>query len=292
MDDLPDIAAQLAAARERHRAGAIDEAAAIYQTVLLAEPENPRALYLLGVANLQRGGAEGAIALLERASAASPGDAEVHNTLGEALRVLGRNAAAAAEFRAALQLAPDHPHAAANLARVASAAEQPESPPPPPAVPEQNTRPLLRALVSAGRVAVEIDLARLDSMDSPIVMQSDMAHWFVLLVAVGAVAFWFGGLWVGLAVTALGVALYQVVGRPYQRRRLTVRVRDVALGDDPLWRRLWRFGGVTLVSLDAARPGRCAAPEGDWIGFTRSFAGETAAASLEDGSVESARPKG
>jgi hypothetical protein len=289
MDDLPDTAAQLAAARERHRAGAIDEAAAIYQTVLLREPEHARALYLLGVANLQRGDPEGAIALLERARAAAPDDAEVPNTLGEALRVLGRHAAAAEAFRAALLLAPAHPHAAANLARVASAAGRPPAPPLPPVPPEQNTRPLLFGLVNAGRVGVEIDLARLDSMDSPVVMQSDMAKWFVLLVAAGAAGFWFGGIWVGLGVTVVGVAIYQIVGRPYQRRRLTQRVRDGALGEDALWRQLWRFGGVTLVSLDPAQPGRCVAPEGDWIAFTRTLAG---AAGGCDSGVESAPPKG
>ena len=283
MDDQPDTAAQLAAARERHRAGAIDEAAAIYQTVLASEPENARALYLLGVANLQRGGAEAAIALLERARAAAPGDADVLNTLGEALRVLGRNSAAAEAFRGALALAPDHPHAAANLARVA---EAPDPPAPPPRVlpPEQSTRPLLHRLITTGRVGLEIDLARLDSMDSPVVMQSDMAKWFVVLIAAAAGAFWLGGLWVGLGVTAVGLALYQGLGRPHMRRRLIARIRDDALAEEGLWRRLWRFGGVTLVSLDPAHPGRCVAPDGDWIGFARSFAPESG--------VESARPKG
>src|SRR6185369_9582571 len=98
----------------------------------------------------------------------APGDADVLNTLGEALRILGRGAAAAEAFRGALALAPDHPHAAANLARVADAPAPPAPPPPPASPPEQNTRPLLEALVSDGRVGVEIDLARLDSLDSPV----------------------------------------------------------------------------------------------------------------------------
>jgi tetratricopeptide (TPR) repeat protein len=284
MDDQPDTAAQLAAARERHRAGAIDEAAAVYQTVLASEPDNPRALYLLGVANLQRGGAEAAVPLLERAREGAPGDADVLNTLGEALRVLGRNGAAAEAFRAALALAPGHPHAAANLARVAEAPDPPGAAPRA-LPPEQSTRPLLHKLVSSGRVGIEIDLARLDSMDSPVVMQSDMAKWFVVLVAAAGGAFWLGGLWVGLGVTAVGLALYQGLGRPHQRKRLIARIRDEALAEEGLWRRLWRFGGVTLVSLDPARPGRCAAPDGDWIGFARGFAGP-------DSGVESAPPKG
>jgi tetratricopeptide (TPR) repeat protein len=296
MDEPPDTAAQLAAARDRHHAGAIDEAAAVYQSVLMIEPGNATALYLLGVANLQRGGAESAIALLERARVASPGDANVLNTLGEALRMLGRSVAAADAFRGALALAPDHPHAAANLARVADAPEA-QAPPARPPPPEQNTRPLLHELVAAGRVGIEIDLALLDSMDSPVVMQSDMAKWFVLLIALAAAGFWLGGLWVGLGVTACGVALYQALGRPHQRRRLTARVRDVALAEDGLWRRLWRFGGVTLVSLDPALPGSCAAPEGDWIGFTRSLANPAADAPRRrdggpHGGVESAPPNG
>jgi tetratricopeptide (TPR) repeat protein len=288
-DDPPDTAAQLAAARERHRTGAIDAAASIYQSVLVTEPDNARALYLLAVANLQRGDAEGAIALLERARAVAPGDADVLNTLGEALRVQGRGAAAADAFRGALALAPDHPHAAANLARVADA-PAPAARPPRPHAPEQNTRPLLHALVSSGRVGIEIDLARLDSMDSPVVMQSDMAKWFMLLIVAAAAAFWLGGLWVGLGVTVAGLALYQGLGRPHQRRRLIARIRDQALVEDGLWRRLWRFGGIILVSLDPARPGRCAAPDGDWIAFARQLAGRDG--SGEDGGVESAAPKG
>jgi Flp pilus assembly protein TadD len=109
MSDTDDSAARLAAARERHRAGAIDEAAAVYQTVLQFEPDHPTALHLLAVANLQRGDPEGAVALLERARIAAPRDADVLNTLGEALRVLGRSVAAGDANRAGGGAAPRRP---------------------------------------------------------------------------------------------------------------------------------------------------------------------------------------
>jgi hypothetical protein len=143
---------------------------------------------------------------------------------------------------------------------------------------------VLHRLIAAGRVAVEVDVARLDSLGSPVSKQSDLAKWFVLLVAVAGAAFWFAGAWVGLGVTAIGLALYQGLGRPHLRRQLVARVSGEALAEDGLWRQLWRFGGVTLVSRDPARPGRCAAPDGDWIGFARQ---------LDSGiHVESGRPNG
>lgn len=281
-NSAPDMAATLAAAQARHRAGEIAEAMAVYRDVLSREAENPMALHLLGVASLQTGDAGAAIGLLERAKRQMPANPDVLNNLGEALRMAGRNDEAIDAYRAALVVAPDHAAAAGNLARYGLAAASPEAAGPAPrrgaAPSEPSTRKLLKSLVDSGRIGVEVELKRLDSMDSPVAMQSDMAKYFLLLMVAAGLAFWLGGLWVGAGVSAIGLALYQGLGRPYQRRRLEARIRDEALADDPLWRQLWRFGGVRLVSRDPALPGDCLAPDGDWIAFSRRFAVESGGA--------------
>ncbi|MBL8838571.1 MAG: tetratricopeptide repeat protein [Alphaproteobacteria bacterium] len=275
-----ETASALAAAQARHRAGEIAEAIAAYRDILAREPDNPTAVHLLGVASLQTGDAEAAAGLLERAQRLMPANADVLNNLGEALRVLGRHDEAINAYRAALVVAPDHAGAVGNLARYegsggdATPAAEP-SLARPRAKEEPNTRAALKALVDSGRIDFAFDLARLDSMDSPVAMQSDLAKYFILLIVVAGLAFWFGGLWIGIATTLVGVGIYQMLGRPYQRRRLYARIRAEALADDLLWRQLWRFGGLRLISRDPARPGECVAPDGDWIGFTRGFAVES-----------------
>jgi hypothetical protein len=62
-------------------------------------------------------------------------------------------------------------------------------------------------------------------------------------------------------------------GRSDVRRRLIRRMHERALGDGEAWRRLWRFGGVTLVEQGAER---CAAPHGNWTALVRRLAGAAA----------------
>ena len=282
MTSVSETASALAAAQARHRAGEIAEAMLVYREILEREPDNPAALHLLGVASLQTGEVEAAVGLLERAKRLMPANGDVLNNLGEAYRVLGRDDEAINAYRAALVVAPDHVGAIGNLARYGTGDAAAPAPAPslarPRATAEPKTCAVLKSLVDSGRVDIDFELARLDSMDSPIAMQSDLGKYFILLIVVAGLGFWLGGMWVGLGVTVVGVAIYQLLGRPYQRRRLAARIRDEALPDDLQWRQLWRFGGLRLISRDPAHPGECIAPDGDWIAFTRGFAVESAGA--------------
>ncbi len=94
----------LLAARELHRAGDLAAAEPMYRRILDEEPEHPDALHLLGVVALQRGDSESAIALIERAIGARPGEAAYHGNLGNAHMALGAPAQAEAEFRRAIEL--------------------------------------------------------------------------------------------------------------------------------------------------------------------------------------------
>ena len=97
-----------------HQAGKIDEAAAIYATILQSRPDQFECLHYLGVAHIQRGRHAQALPLLERALALVAGDASLHANLGLALSVLGRADEALRRFDKALALRPGMPEALNN----------------------------------------------------------------------------------------------------------------------------------------------------------------------------------
>jgi hypothetical protein len=123
----------------------------------------------------------------------------------------------------------------------------------------------LRAGVDEGRVRLEFDHRRLDHMDSPVAVQADSNIWIYAGILVTAAVWWRLGTRAGLAAAALSLLLYLAAGRRYVRRRVERRVREVALQDTAVWRKLWRFGGIAL----AADGERCAAPDGNWMEFVR-----------------------
>jgi protein O-GlcNAc transferase len=87
-----------------HRAGRLAEAAAGYRAVLLHNPRQPDALYLLGMVAHQTGRSEPAIRLFRQALAVKPDHAHCWNLLGLALAATGDEAAAEESFRRALAI--------------------------------------------------------------------------------------------------------------------------------------------------------------------------------------------
>jgi hypothetical protein len=135
---------------------------------------------------------------------------------------------------------------------------------------EQDLFRELRRLVARGTLRLELDLARLDHIDSPVAIEADSNIWVYGLIAVCAAVFWQEGALPGVAASAVSLLLYSTAGRSYVRRRLIRRVHERGLGDGEVWRRLWRFGGVTLVAEGAER---CAAPHGNWMALVRRLGG-------------------
>ena len=131
----------------------------------------------------------------------------------------------------------------------------------------------LRALIDSGALGLELDLKRLDHMDSPVGVEADSNLWIYPGILATGLAFWFVGLYAGIAVAVAALALFLTAGRAYVRRRLVRRVHQRALQELEIWRKLWRFGGVRLVpragSEGKAQP--CAAPEGNWMALVRAF---------------------
>jgi tetratricopeptide (TPR) repeat protein len=137
---------------EPHRAGRLEEAAALYGRRLAHRPEDPEALHLLGLVREQQGASPEAARLIERACALAPraplfranlavvlrsaaptadaveaaraavalqpGSPEFHFTLATMLENDGRPRDAEASYRAALERRPDHADSAYNLARL------------------------------------------------------------------------------------------------------------------------------------------------------------------------------
>ena len=114
----------------------------------------------------------------------------------------------------------------------------------------------------------EFDLARLDHVDSPVAVEADSNIWICGLIAICAVVFWQEGALPGVAAIVVSLLLYLTARRAYVRRRLIRRVHERALGDGKVRRRLWRFGGVTLV--EGTEP--CTAPHGNWMALVRRLA--------------------
>lgn len=123
----------------------------------------------------------------------------------------------------------------------------------------------LRTLLAHGAARLELDAVKLNHMDSPIARESESTRWFAVLFALAAAAWWFGGWIAGAGAIAVAIAFWFLYVRSDLRRRVERRVRETALTDVQIWRKLWRYGGVRLVSDSVV----CAAPGDNWMQFVR-----------------------
>ena len=100
----------------RHRgAGQLAEAEEICHQILEAQPENPKALHLLGLIAHQVGQFDVAEDLIAQALALAPDFAEAHGNLAGTLQDMGRFAEAAASYEKLLDLEPKNVEAMGNL---------------------------------------------------------------------------------------------------------------------------------------------------------------------------------
>ncbi len=121
----------------------------------------------------------------------------------------------------------------------------------------------LQKLVSAGSVTIQSDPAILNSMNSPIYVEADVTSWAMGAIALFGGLWWGIGIWAGAAGAALCLAGYATIGRRMMRQKIAGRIRNKVLTDIELWRRLWRYGGVSLVDTRSGRT--AAAPADSWI---------------------------
>lgn len=105
----------LRAALDAHRAGRFDEAEAGYRSVLTARPDDPKALYYLGLLQFHRGETGEALLTLERCVSRAPGNAHAWNTLGSMLIAAGRRREALHAYEKAARCTPSMAEAWYNL---------------------------------------------------------------------------------------------------------------------------------------------------------------------------------
>jgi len=110
-----DLLRLLQSGIERHQAGQLQDAAAIYEQALAVDPDHPDANHLLGVVAHQAGRDELSVELISKAIAGNAGNADYHCNLGNALRGLGRHGEAIEAYEAALGITPDDAEVHANL---------------------------------------------------------------------------------------------------------------------------------------------------------------------------------
>jgi tetratricopeptide (TPR) repeat protein/SAM-dependent methyltransferase len=114
----PGIDALFSAALHHHKSGHLAEAERLYREVLALEPRHAHALHFLGILRHQAGDSVAAIELIGRAIAINDAMPDFHFNLGVILEGVGRRDEAAARYRAATELRPDHFGASVNLGNV------------------------------------------------------------------------------------------------------------------------------------------------------------------------------
>lgn len=98
-----------------HQAGRLEEAEAVYQSVLEGDPANAEALHLLGLVASHQGRYKLAEERIREAIALNPLAPFYHNNLGNVLQALGRYQQAVVSYRDALRLDPDYVEPLSNV---------------------------------------------------------------------------------------------------------------------------------------------------------------------------------
>ena len=117
----PNVRELLALAVHSHRAGHLTEAEGIYRRILQTDGNHADALHLLGVLSHQTGRHQVAVELIGAAISHNDQIPAFHNNLANALNAQGKLLEAAASYRRALTLKPDHVEAHYNLGIVLQA---------------------------------------------------------------------------------------------------------------------------------------------------------------------------
>ncbi|MDA0786933.1 MAG: tetratricopeptide repeat protein [Proteobacteria bacterium] len=115
-DSRSDLDEIVADARQKHRDGALDVAARLYDSVLAIDPENAEVLQLKGILLAQTGVPEAALSLLERAVALAPEDGRIRANLAKLRLDLGDVGGAVTDYETACRHNPDDPEFEFNLA--------------------------------------------------------------------------------------------------------------------------------------------------------------------------------
>ncbi|MGN6369585.1 MAG: tetratricopeptide repeat protein [Phycisphaerae bacterium] len=121
---MPSLAQLFDAAARFHQSGQLAQAENYYRQILKQEPNQPHALHLLGLVNLQLGRQEAAIDLIRQAISAHPSFPEAWSNLAIAYRQVGRTTDAVAALKKSIALRRSNPEAHNNLGALLVALDQ------------------------------------------------------------------------------------------------------------------------------------------------------------------------
>lgn len=137
---------------------------------------------------------------------------------------------------------------------------------------EPDDRALFNRLVVAyrrGEVAIDVDAASLGHPHCPVPAKVYSTRAFYAIVAVVGLSFGVFGYQVAIGAAAGSLLFYWLVGRRLVHRKMRAFARAQITGNFELWRKMWRFGAITLSRESANGPVHCCAPEESWRAFAR-----------------------
>ena len=137
---------------------------------------------------------------------------------------------------------------------------------------EPDDRALFNRLVVAyrrGEVAIDIDAAALGHPHCPLSAKVYSTRAFYAIVAVVGLSFAVFGYEVAIGATVGSLVFYWIVGRRLVHRKMRAFACAQITGNVELWRKMWRFGAITLSRITADGPLHCRAPEESWRAFSR-----------------------
>ncbi len=137
---------------------------------------------------------------------------------------------------------------------------------------EPDDRALYNHIVVAyrrGEVAIDIDAASLGHPHCPLSAKVYSTRAFYAIVAVVGLSFGVFGYQVAIGAAVGSLLLYWIVGRRLVHRKMRAFACAQITGSFEAWRKMWRFGGITLSRRAANGLVHCRAPEESWRAFAR-----------------------
>ncbi len=137
---------------------------------------------------------------------------------------------------------------------------------------DPDDRALFNRLVVAyrrGEVAIDVDAAVLGHPHCPLSARVYSTRSFYTIVAVVGLSFAVFGYEVAIGTAVGSLLLYWIVGRRLVHRKMRAFACAQITGNFELWRKMWRFGGITLSRESADGPVHCRAPDESWRSFAR-----------------------
>ncbi len=111
----PKLEDMLSEALKHHQTANFEAAATLYNKLLEIQPNNIKAISLLGTLNLQIGNHDTACMLLKKSLSLKPDNAMAYNNLGSALQASGKFEESIKFYKRAIELKPDYDEAYYNL---------------------------------------------------------------------------------------------------------------------------------------------------------------------------------